>query len=203
MKVKPPPVSLSAPLPVPAAPALPSALVTAQLVESARQGALNPAEVSTLEGVPLSSQEYSRSRALLVQNAERRGDTDAALRYLDQLFKLDENRYNPVYLSRASVHLVNKQRYAEALAKANEAERYWARIPADQMDRTQTDIYASQASAALGLFYANPDDAALLDRSIRAWERYRQHAAARGDSTRVAKADAEISRLRDMQARME
>ncbi|MCK6525387.1 hypothetical protein L6R49_28610, partial [Myxococcota bacterium] len=160
-------------------------------------------EVSTLEGVALSSAEYTRSRALLVQNAERRGDSDAALRYLDQLFLLDENRYNPVYLSRASVHLVNKQRYAEALAKANEAERYWARIPADQMDRTQTDIYASQASAALGLFYADPDDAALLDRSIRAWERYRQHAAARGDSSRVAKADAEISRLRDMQARME
>jgi serine/threonine protein kinase len=203
MKVKPPPVSLSAPLPVPAATSLPSALVTAQLVESAKQGALNPAEVSTLEGVPLTSAEYSRSRALLVQNAERRGDTDAALRYLDQLFKLDENRYNPVYLSRASVHLVNKQRYAEALAKANEAERYWARIPPDQMDRTQTDIFASQASAALGLFYADPDDAALLDRSIRAWERYRQHAAARGDSTRVAKADAEISRLRDMQTRME
>jgi serine/threonine protein kinase len=202
-RIKPPPVIVSAPLPVPAAPAVPSALVTAQLVESARQGALNPAEVSTLEGVPLSSEEYSRSRALLVQNAEKRGDTDSALRYLDQLFKLDENRYNPVYLSRASVHLVNKQRYAEALAKANEAERYWSRIPADQMDRTQTDIYASQASAALGLFYANPDDAALLERSIRAWERYRQHAAARGDSNRVAKADAEISRLRDMQARME
>ncbi|MCK6515377.1 protein kinase, partial [Myxococcota bacterium] len=201
--IKPPPVVVSAPLPVPAAPAVPSALVTAQLIDSARKGALNPAEVSTLEGVPLASEEYSRSRALLVQNAEKRGDTDAALRYLDQLFKLDENRYNPVYLSRASVHLVNKQRYAEALAKANEAERYWARIPADQMDRTQTDIYASQASAALGLFYADPDDAALLDRSIRAWERYRQHAAARGDSTRVAKADAEISRLRDMQARME
>ncbi len=82
-----------------------------------------------LEMVDIDDESYSRSRSLLLMNAEESADTAATSRYLDQIMALPENRYNPVFLSKKARYQVNTRDYSGALKTAELAERYWGRIP--------------------------------------------------------------------------
>ncbi|MCB9746646.1 MAG: hypothetical protein H6740_28985, partial [Alphaproteobacteria bacterium] len=171
-------------------------------VSAARSGRLSSLDAATLQGVPSSDPQYTRARSLLLADAEQRGDARAVKRYLDELMVLPENRYNSVFLSKEAVLLVNQQRYADALATANTAERYWARIPSELIWATKADIFEVQAAAAQGLFYDSEDDLELLDDAIRSWEKLKQHAAGR-DAALASRADTQIGRLEDVRRRLE
>lgn len=174
-----------------------------QYASSAKSGTLSASDVAALEVVSASSPDYSRSRALLLMNAEKKGDTNASKRYLGELMQLPENRYNPVYLSKEAVYLANDKRYADALARADLAERHWARTPPELVYKTKLDIYAVQAASYQGLFYASGGDTETLDKAIRAWKRYRDHVASKGDQALVSKADTELAKLEDARVRLE
>ncbi|MCB9762921.1 MAG: protein kinase [Alphaproteobacteria bacterium] len=172
------------------------------LAARALAGRLGSDGVAELESIAPSDPDYTRSRSLLLTDAEQRGDTSAVRGYLNQLMVLPENRYNAVYLSKEAVLMVNEKRYADALERANTAERYWARIPSDLVWSTKADIYEVQASSYQGLFYASGDDIELLEQAIRGWERYKTHAQGR-DASRVARADSQIAKLEDIRRRLE
>lgn len=195
---------VAAPAPALAAPsgAPPPTLDLSALQAAAAQGLLSAEDTRQLEAIARSNPAYSAARSALLANAERKGDPRAARRYLEELLAVPENRYNAVFLTKDATWLIQQKRYAEALARAQDAERHWARIPPDLVFATKADLYEAQAAAWLGLFYQNPSDPTQLDQAIRAWERYRQHVSSRGDATLTRKADTQLARLRDMRARL-
>lgn len=174
-----------------------------QYASNARGGALGAGDIAALEAIGTSSPDFNRSRALLLMNAEKKGDSKGARRYLGELMQLQENRYNPVYLSKEAVYLANDKRYADALARADLAERHWARTPPELVYKTKLDIYAVQAASYQGLFYASGGDTETLDKALRAWKRYRDHVASKGEQALVTKADTEIAKLEDARVRLE
>jgi len=146
---------------------------------------------------------YTRSRALLLMDAERKGDNRSIKRYLDQLMQLPENRYSPVFLSKQARYYANRGDFQSAYDKAVQAERYWARIPPDLVFSTKAEIYEIQAASLQGLFYKSEDDLDLLDRSVRAWGRYLNHASSKGRSDMAGKAEEQIAKLEDARRRLE
>jgi hypothetical protein len=136
-------------------------------------------------------------------HAQRRSDDAGTRRYLDDLFVLGENRYDPVLLTVEARWLVNARRYDEALAKAELAERSWARIPSEQVFSKKAEIYEVQAAATQGRFYEDPDNLELLSGAIRAWERYRAHVLTKSRNDLAAKADAQVAKLDSVRERME
>ncbi len=169
----------------------------------ARKGRLSPSDVMNLEMVDSGDPSYTRSRALLLMNAEQAEDTKAVKRYLDQLMVLPENRYNSVYLSKQAVWYANRGRYNEALDAAKQAERYWARIPSELVFGTKADIYETKAAAYQGLFYASEDDLDLLDQAVAGWETYKRHMNSKGSSAEAERAQSQIDKLEDIRRRLE
>lgn len=174
-----------------------------EYVSGAKNGRLGESEVMMLELVEDNDPSYTRSRALLLMNAEQKGDSRAVKRYIDQLMVLPENQYNSVYLSKKATYYANSGSYQSALDVANEAERYWARIPPELVFSTKADIYATQAASWQGLFYKDGEDLDLLDNAIRGWEKYRRHALTKADTSMARKADTEIEKLEDIRSRLE
>ncbi|MCP4810424.1 MAG: protein kinase [Proteobacteria bacterium] len=172
-------------------------------VSDAKSGDLSSMDVGLLEMVEDTDPSYTRSRALLLMNAEQKGDTRQQKAYLSELMILPENRYNSVYLSKQATLAVNGGSYQTALDKAKQAERYWARIPSDLVFSTKADIYAAQAAAYQGLFYKDGEDMELLDDAIRGWEKYQRHVLTKGDSSRANTASAQIEKLEDIRQRLE
>lgn len=149
---------------------------------SARNGRLTSDAVATLEAIQKDDANYTRSRALLLMNAQQKNDEAGAKRYLDQLMLLPENQYNPVFLSDMARWYVNHGDYSSALAKAQLAERYWARLPSELVFSRKAEIYEVEAASWQGRFYQDPAKMEYLDNAIRAWQRYQEHVA---NSSRV------------------
>ena len=174
-----------------------------QYHESARAGRLTPSDVMNLEMVDTSDPSYTRSRALLLMNAEQAGDTRSTSRYLDQLMVLPENQYNPVFLSKRAQYDANRGSYRTALDTSVLAERYWARIPPELIFETKAEIYETQAGALQGLFYANQDSMDLLEQAIAGWEKYQRHVEKQGRTDLSSRAEKKLATLRDVQARLQ
>ena len=169
---------------------------------SAAKGKLGSSDVMALETVQIDDRAYTRARALLLMNAERKGDEAASKRYLDQLMMLPENQYNPVYLSDLGRYYVNRKQYDRALQEATLAERYWARLPPELVFSKKAEIYETQAAAWQGRFYQSGDDLEMLDQAIRHWQKYRDHVQTKSRTDLVGKADAELAKLEDIQRRL-
>jgi serine/threonine protein kinase len=174
-----------------------------QYVDNARRGKLSATDVSVLEMTDSADPQYSRSRALLLMNAERRSDDKATRRYLDQLMTVPENQYNPVYLADDARWRVNHGDYDRALERASLAERYWARLPSELVFSKKAEIYEVKAAAWQGKFYKSEQDTEMLNAALRSWEKYREHVASRSRTDLQKRADAEIAKLQDIKERLQ
>lgn len=174
-----------------------------QYHEAARSGRLTPSDVMILEMVSTADPSYTRSRALLLMNAEQNGDGGSMKRYLDQLMVLPENQYNPLFLSKLAKYDANRGAYSSALDNAVLAERYWARIPPELVFQTKAEIYETQAGSYQGLFYSSGDDLDLLEEAIGAWEKYQRHVEKSGRTDLSSRAEKKLATLRDVQERLQ
>ncbi|HNH48758.1 MAG TPA: hypothetical protein PKY30_17080, partial [Myxococcota bacterium] len=145
----------------------------------------------------------SRSRAFLLMNAQSKGDDMATRRYLDELMALPENQYNPVFLSDLARWYVNHGDYERALARAQTAERYWARLPSELVFAKKAEIYEVQAAAWQGRFYRAPEQLDYLDNAIRTWERYEAHVATKARTDLQTRARNEIARLQSLREKLQ
>ncbi|MEL6350086.1 MAG: hypothetical protein AAFV53_43705, partial [Myxococcota bacterium] len=169
----------------------------------AERGELGRSEMMALEAVPLNDGSFTRSRALLLMNAQRKNDAPATKRYLDQLMRKPENQYNPIYQADLARYHANNGAYLIALEHAQMAERHWARLPSDLIFLKKAEIFEIQAAAYQGLFNGSGDDLILLDKSIRHWEKYRDHVNRRSRSDLARRADEELTKLNDVRQRLE
>jgi serine/threonine protein kinase len=174
-----------------------------QYVDAAKKGKLQSTDATVLEMVDISEPQYSRARALLLMNAQHKGDDKGTRKYLDQLMLLPENQYNPVYLTDYARWHVNHAEYDKALDKASLAERYWARIPPELVFSKKAEIYEIQAAAYQGRFYKSGEDLELLGSAIKGWERYRQHVTTKSRTDLQKRADAELARLQDIREKLQ
>lgn len=199
-KGAPPPVVADASLTV-----LESSTSTAldSFVRDARAGRLSSTDVASLESTGATDPQYTRSRALLMMNAQKKGDDAAAHRYLDQAMTLPENQYNPVFLADYARWHVNRGEYDRALDRAEKAERYWARLPSELVFSKKAEIYEIEAAAWQGKFYKSGEDLELLENAVRGWEKVRAHAATKDRSDLVQRADTELAKLNDIRARLQ
>jgi hypothetical protein len=172
-------------------------------VDDAKRGRLDTDSVSTLEAVSVSDPQYTRSRALLLMNAQRKSDDASTRRYLDQIMALPENRYNPVYLVDQARYAVNHGDFSGAIEKAQLAERYWGRLPPELVFSKKAEIYEIEAAAWQGRFYKSGSDLELLDHAIRDWERYRDHVASRAREDLSKRAETQIAKLTDIRSRLQ
>lgn len=189
-----------------AAPADPLEPESANLDEyspKAAGGRLTSSDVMALEMVDIKDESYTRSRMLLVMNAQRKGEAEAQKRYIDQLLIRPENKYNPLILTDLARYYVNKGSYSQALETARLAERHWARLPSDLIFAKKAEIYEIQAASTQGLFYKSNDNMELLEQSIRAWEKYKGHVQSRSRTDLSQRADAELTKLEGIRARLQ
>jgi hypothetical protein len=170
--------------------------------QAAARGSLNRSDILALETVDFSDDDFTRSRALLLMNAQRSNDERATRQYLEELMRKPENQYNPVFLTDYARYYANRGSFSRALEQANLAERHWQRLPSELIFVKKAEIYEIQAASYQGLFYDSDSDTDLLLRSIRHWEKLKEHVQGR-DSARTAQADAELAKLRDIQRRLE
>ena len=126
-----------------------------------------------------------------------------ARRYLDELMALPENQYNPVFLSDLARWYVNHGDYERALARAQTAERYWARLPSELVFAKKAEIYEVQAAAWQGRFYRTPEQLDYLDNAIRTWERYEAHVATKARTDLQTRARNEIARLQSLREKLQ
>ena len=169
---------------------------------SARNGELTSADVLALEGVTATDPAYTRSRALLLMNAQKTKDQKAAKRYLDDLMRLPENQYDPIFLTELARYYVGVGKYQQAVDKAKTAEQHWARLPSDLVYSKKAEMYEIQARGYTGIFFESESFEA-LDQAIRCWEKYRAHVATRSNDELLAMADKELTKLRTYRERME
>ncbi|MDP2311861.1 MAG: hypothetical protein Q8P41_03085 [Pseudomonadota bacterium] len=174
-----------------------------QYVDSAKKGKLASTDTTVLEMVDISEPSYTRARALLLMNAQRKGDDKATRKYLDQIMLLPENQYNPVYLTDYARWHVNHAEYDKALEKATLAERYWARIAPELVFSKKAEIFEIQAAAYQGRFYKSDEDLELLSSAIKGWEKYRQHVSTKSRTDLQKRADAELARLQDIREKLQ
>ena len=174
-----------------------------QYAAKAAQGALSSTEVLMLEMIDTTDLDYTRSRLLLVMDARRKGDQRGMKRYLDDVMSMPENTYNPVVLTEYGRYYANRADYERALQKAILAERHWARIPSELIFGKKAEIYEIQAASYQGLFYKSEDNLDLLDKAIRGWKKYREHASTKSRGDLTTKADREISKLENIRERLQ
>jgi hypothetical protein len=181
----------------------PPQTVLEEFVDPARKGKLDSDAVTRLSAVTTTDPQYTRSRALLLVDAQKRKDDTAVRKYLDQLMVLPENQYNPVFLADLARWHANHGDYARAIETADKAERYWARLPSELVFSKKAEIYEIQAAATQGRFYKSKDDLELLERASSAWQKYRGHVATRDRTDLVKRADDELAKLADIKERLQ
>ncbi len=170
---------------------------------TASDGSLSPGDIQVLESVQPSDGSYTRSRALLLMNAEKNKNSPATGKYLSQIMSLEENRYNPVFLSKRARWYANQKKYSQALQDAHRAEQHWARIAPGLQFETKIEIYEVTAASQQGLFYASEDDLEILDKAVKAWKKYGAHAQSRQRMDLVARAEEQIGKLEYAKERLE
>lgn len=168
----------------------------------ARQGSLTNSDIMGLEMIPADNPEYTRSRSLLLMDAQSKNDARATKRYLDDLMAKAENTYNPVLLTELARYYADQGDYRRAVENARQAERYWARIPSELIYTKKAEIYEIQARGHTGIFYSteNIDD---LDRAIDVWEKYHRHVSKRADPEREDVANQELAKLHAYRNKLE
>lgn len=173
------------------------------LATDARTGKLRADDAAALAVVPLSDPGYSRAQALLLSNAQKKGDKAATERALTALFALPENGYNPQYLAADALLLVNSGQYDRALTRAQQAEKYWSRLPPAQSFAMRAQIYEVEAASWQGKFYNSGGDLGSLDSAIRAWEKYNAHVGTQSRADLQKNGEAQIAKLRDIRTRVQ
>ena len=173
------------------------------IATDARAGKLRPDDAAALSAIANTDPRFTRAQALLLSNAQKKGDGAAVERALGALFALPENTYNPQFLAADALYRVNKGQYDKALASAQTAERYWARLPPSQSFATRTQIYEVEAAAWQGKFYGSNGDISALDSAIRGWNRYREHVATANRTDLEKSAAAQITKLEDIRVRLQ
>jgi len=171
--------------------------------DAASVGSLSSSDIMVIEMVQPEDVAYTRSRLMLVMNAKSKGDASGVKRYLDELSLRPENQYNPVVLSEYSRYYVNKGDYQRALDKAVLAERYWARLPPELVFTKKAEIYEVEAASYQGLFYRSEDNIDLLEKSLRHWEKYREHVMTKSRTDLLARAEREIQKLESIRERLQ
>lgn len=147
---------------------------------------------------------FTRARTLLYLDARARADHTMARMHLAALMTVPHNRYRPDLVVEEARLAFEDQDYAAALERATFAERHWARLPPDLVFSRKATIFELQAKANTGLFYASRgEDLQLLHDALRAWEKYRRHAATQQRQDLVRKADDSLYKLQEMQRRLE
>lgn len=170
---------------------------------TAKAGKLTSADVAALEQTAQSDPNYTRSRAILLMNAQKKNDDPGQKRYLDQLMALPENQYNPIYLADYARWSVNHGEFSQALDRAQRAERYWGRLPSELVFSKKAEIYEVEAAAWQGKFYKSGEDLELLDNAVRGWERYKVHVATKSRSDLEKRADTELAKLNAIRERLQ
>lgn len=172
----------------------------------ARSGQLDAEDVQQLEGVNSTEPDYTRARVLLLIDAQRRDDVGASGRYLEDILRVPENRYNPVFLAEMARHQVNQRQFAVALGTATKAEQHWARLPSSLVFDKQAEIFEVQAAATQGLLYeaeAEAEQLSLLDDALGRWRRLAEHAQRGGRPDISERATAQIAKLEDIRRRLQ
>ena len=170
----------------------------------AYRGGLSQQDREVLEAAPIDDPEYTTAMVILYQDAKSRGDLRARQSYIDAAMRLPENQYNPLILSEAGAVAIAYHQYDVALARADQADRYWARIPSDQIFKRRAQIYEIQAAAHQGRFYESEgEDLDELNHAIRSWERYLEHVNTKSRRDMASRADEQLAKLYDMQRRLE
>jgi hypothetical protein len=124
-------------------------------------------------------------------------------RHIDALMKSEEHQSNPVFLTEAAQVALAYKDFEGALAYARKAEQHWARLPSSAVFKRKAMIYEQQGASWYGIFVrSDATDMDALHQSIRAWQRYRQHVQER-DAGLTERADVQLSKLTDIQARVE
>ncbi|TVQ91098.1 MAG: hypothetical protein EA397_11430 [Deltaproteobacteria bacterium] len=176
----------------------------AAVTQRARQGALSSQDRLLLEMSDRSDPTYSEDRHLLLLDAKRRGDRSAQRTYVEALLDHPENKYNPYYLVEGALLDINDRNYAQALRRAEVAERHWARLPSDQIYERKAMIYEAQAASWHGMYNASGgEDSNALQRAISGWEKYQRHVQSKNDTERARFADEHLRKLYDAKLRME
>lgn len=175
-----------------------------RLAAPAFAGSLSGTDRSSLGSVPTDDPLFTRAYTLLYLDAKARGDVTDRDRNLASLMALPENQYNPALLVEEAWVAMGRRDWSTALARSERAERHWARLPSELIFSRKAMIYEIQAKAHLGSFYASEgDDATELDQAIKGWQRYKRHAETQARSDLMATADQQLSRLYDIQRRLE
>jgi tetratricopeptide (TPR) repeat protein len=168
----------------------------------ALRGALTDDERMTLTMVERTNPAFEEARGILYEDAKARDDVFDREQHLDAILSIPRNEYNPQYLVEQAELYLRQGNFETALARAQTAERNWARLPSDILFSRKAMIYETEALALQGLFYqaSDPD---MLYKSIRAWERYKTHVQSADRSDLASRADTQLIRLTDMQQRIE
>jgi hypothetical protein len=170
----------------------------------AAAGTLTETDIETLESTPTADSSFTYNYTLLYSNAKAQDDRRDQRKYLESMMILAENQRNPTLLVERAQLAIYRKDYEGALKHANLAERHWARIPSSLMFSRKAMIYETQAAAWQGKFYRSEgEDLSACHRSIRSWERYRQHVATQNRRDLVAVADQRLFQLRDARKRLE
>jgi serine/threonine protein kinase len=214
---RPAPIARPAPRPAPVVPSpapvsAPAAIVAvrrpapqgelASYMAPALRGALTDDERMTLTMVERTNPAFEEARGILYEDAKARDDVFDREQHLDAILSIPRNEYNPQYLVEQAELYLRQGNFETALARAQTAERNWARLPSDILFSRKAMIYETEALALQGLFYqaSDPD---MLYKSIRAWERYKTHVQSADRSDLASRADTQLIRLTDMQQRIE
>jgi hypothetical protein len=83
------------------------------------------------------------------------------------------------------------------------AERHWARLPPELVFAKKAEIYEVEAASYQGLFYKSEDNLDLLEKSIRHWQKYRQHVLTESRTDLQSRADREIEKLENIRERLQ
>jgi serine/threonine-protein kinase len=188
-----------------ARPAPPSMSDLDQYTDDAYSGRLSTDARDRLNSVSLSDEAtYTRANTLLYQDARARSSQGDRAAHLEALFAVPSNRFKPELLIEDAELAIQQKNWRRALDQATRAEQHWARMPSDLMFTRMAMIHEVRAQASLGRFYDS--DGAQVDElaaAIRGWQRYRAHVARRERGDLLARADRQLSRLQDMQDRMQ
>ncbi len=173
--------------------------------EAAYAGRLSADERATLEAItPDDEDEFSRANTLLYEDAKARDSLESRAQYLAALFSLPANRYRPELIIEDAELSIRKKDWQRALELAGRADQYWARMPSELIFTRRALIHEIRAQAFLGQFYASGgDELGALEDAIRGWQRYREHVARRQRADLLSRADRQLSRLYDMQERLQ
>ena len=171
--------------------------------KSAFDGRLSPGSAERLTAIEIDDPQFTRARTLLYLDAKKRGRVEERRGHLGLLMKLPENQYNPVLLVEHAQEAMEQKQYRQALARAEEAEQHWARIPSSLLFTRKALIYEIEAVAHTGMFFESEgQDLNELQGAIRGWEKFQRHVSQKGRTEMAKRAEQQLKRLRDLEERL-